>query len=111
MNIILIQAFENGARPPIQIWDRPVPPENYAVIPDDFDTSIFYEYNGFVFLTIETVTEDEIIMNVVTAMEPNVEALEAWKATLPEPEPEPEPVEEVDYNELAAAIKEGVDEV
>ena len=56
--------------------------------PDAFlDT--FLAYNGFVTLTIEN--------NTVTAIEPNAEAWEAWKAEQPEPvEPEPTPQEDTD---------------
>lgn len=66
---------------------------------NDEQASVFFEYNGFVTVTTEPVT-----------VKPNVEAWEAWKASLPEPEePEPEvdPVTQV-YNELAAAYMEGV---
>ena len=56
--------------------------------PDTFlDT--FLDYNGFVTLTIEN--------NTVTAIKPNTEAWEAWKAEQPEPvEPEPTPQEDTD---------------
>lgn len=56
--------------------------------PDAFlDT--FLAYNGFVTLTI--------VDNAVTAIEPNTEAWEAWKAEQPEPvEAEPTPQEDTD---------------
>ncbi len=64
---------------PIQTWDSRYPiPANYAVLPDDFDTSIYQQYNGCVDLTLEG--------DRVTAMTPNVEVWEAWKATLPDPD-------------------------
>lgn len=71
------------------------------------------QYNGFVTITSheETVVDD--FTRTVYTVAPNLEAWEAWKATLPpEPEPEPEPTGEyVTYAELAAAIREGVNAV
>lgn len=64
----------------------------------DEQAATLVEYNGFV--TIEDGT-----------VAPNTEAWEAWKAEqaeLPEPEPAEEPVT---WSALAAAIKEGVNEV
>ena len=55
-------------------------PEGYYKWPDTLDTAEFYQYNGFVTLTV--------VRGMVQSYEPNVEAWEAWKATLP-PEPEP----------------------
>ena len=56
--------------------------------PDAF-LDMFLAYNGFVTLTIED--------NIVTAIEPNTEAWEAWKAEQPEPvEAEPTPQEDTD---------------
>ena len=53
----------------------------------------------------------EGFFRTVYTVEPNTEAWEAWKESLPpEPEPEPEP-EYVTYAELAKAIREGVNEV
>ena len=86
MYIITKEPFENGGYSVIQTWDLPVPPSGYAIVPDELDTAVFYEHNGFVVLTIED--------DVVTAMEPNTEAWEAWKATLPTEEPDPEPTTE-----------------
>ena len=81
MYIIKRTSYENGAYPPFHTWEKETIPSDTAIIPDDFDTSIFYEHNGFVFLTIEN--------DVVTKMEANVEAWEAWKASLPEEVIEP----------------------
>ena len=75
MNIIKIEN-QNGYYPPIQTWSQAVVPNGYAVIPDYVDTSVFYEYNGFVNL--------EIVNNIVNDMTANVEAWENWKASLPE---------------------------
>lgn len=68
---------------------------------NDEQAAVFFEYNGFV---IVTKTETGV------TVEPNVEAWEAWKASLPEPEepkPEVDPVTQV-YDELDAAYQEGV---
>ena len=64
----------------------------------DEQAATLVEYNGFVTIEDGTAT-------------PNSEAWEAWKAEqaeLPEPEPAEEPVT---WSALAAAIKEGVNEV
>lgn len=61
----------------IQTTQSTVLPSNCAIVPDGFDTTEFYAYNGCVDLTI--------VDNTVTAMTPNVEAWEAWQATLPDP--------------------------
>ena len=69
------------------------------------------DYNGFVTITSheETIVDD--FTRTVYEVTPNLEAWEAWKASLP-PEPEPEPAPEyVTYAELAAAIREGVNSV
>ena len=82
MIIILKEAFENGGYSSIQTWEVSAPiPETHAVWSDALDTADFYAYNGFVVLTIETIDG----VDTVTAYEPNVEAWEAWKASLPEP--------------------------
>ena len=63
--------------------------------PDAFlDT--FLDYNGFVTLTIEN--------NTVTAIEPNTEAWETWKADQPEPV-EPEPTDRQVLNVLLGVIE------
>lgn len=64
----------------------------------DEQAAMLVTYNGFVTI------EDGAVM-------PNTEAWEAWKAEqaeLPEPEPAEEPVT---WSALAAAIKEGVNEI
>ena len=74
MNIIKIEAYQNGARPTIQPWKRNTPPVGYAIIPNTIDTSVFHEHNGFVNLAVEN--------GIVTSMTANTEAWEAWLATL-----------------------------
>lgn len=81
MKIIAKTPGSNGAYPPLQDWTGLVPPEGYYKISDGLDMSAFQAYNGFVTLTTAR--------NVVMDYEPDTEAWEAWKASLP-PEPEPE---------------------
>ena len=84
MNIIFKEPYENGGYFNMQTWDNLPIPETHALWPDTLDTTDYYTYNGFVVLTIETIDG----VDTVTAYEPNVEAWEAWKASLPEPKPE-----------------------
>ena len=85
MNIIQINANENGGRPPMQSWNG-APPAGYALVPDTLDTSVFYNFMGFVTLELDGST--------VTAMTGNQEALDAYKASLPEPVEPPPTTEE-----------------
>ena len=85
MNIIQINANENGGRPPMQSWHGE-PPAGYALVPDTLDSSAFYDCMGFVTLELNGST--------VTSMTGNQEALDAYKASLPEPGPQPEPTTE-----------------
>ena len=85
MNIIQINANENGGRPPLQSWHGS-PPTGYALVPDALDTSAFYDFMGFVTLALDGST--------VTAMTGNQEALDAYKASLPEPVEPPPTTEE-----------------
>jgi hypothetical protein len=69
------------------------------------------QYNGFVTITSSEEEYEEGFFRTIYTVEPNTEAWEAWKESLP-PEPEPEPATEyVTYGELAAAIWEGVNAV
>ena len=83
MYIIKIKANENGSRPPIQTWNKPTPPDGYAVCPDEF-YRIFYSTNpaGFVDIEVEN--------GVVVGMTVNDAALEAYIASIPEPVITPE---------------------
>lgn len=85
MNIIQINANENGGRPPLQSWHG-APPAGYALVPDTLDASVFYDFMGFVTLELDGST--------VTAMTGNQEALDAYKASLPEPVEPPPTTEE-----------------
>ena len=92
----------------------PAPQSNPApgLIPlTDEQAATVLHYNGFVTITAseETIVDD--FTRTVYTVEPDLEAWEAWKESLP-PEPEPEPPPEyVTYSELAAAIREGVNAV
>ena len=98
MIIIPKEAFENGGYSNIQTWEVSAPiPKTHAVWSDALDTADFYVYNGFVVLTIEAIDG----VDTVTAYAPNVEAWEAWKASLPEPEPE---VDEPTADEILNAM-------
>ena len=93
MQIIEITALPNGAHRN-QDGDFRTIPEGWAVVPEEMEIP-----ETFPFVNIET--ED----GVVTSM---------TAGTVPEPEPEPEPEpgpEYVTYEELAAAIREGVNGV
>ena len=86
MQILQKAPLENGGYSVIQTWPGDVPPEGYVIVPDTLDTSVFYEFLGFVDLTIEGDT--------ATAMTGNQTALDAYKASLPEPTPLPPTTEE-----------------
>lgn len=93
MQIIEITALPNGAHRN-QTGDFRTIPEGWAVVPEEMEIP-----ETFPFVDIEA--ED----GVVTSM---------TAGTVPEPEPEPEPEpgpEYVTYEELAAAIREGVNRV
>lgn len=86
MQILQKAPLENGGYSVIQTWPGNVPPEGYVIVPDTLDTSVFYEFLGFVDLTIEGDT--------VIAMTGNQAALDAYKASLPEPVDPPPTTEE-----------------
>lgn len=89
-----------------------------VALPDEL-LGAYIEAKGFVFLELEQAEEVPIPLllqgirefYVVTAVEVNQEALDAYHAEHPDI-PEPEPEEEPDvWDELANAIREGVDSV
>ena len=82
MFIVQIQANPSGSRPPLQSWSSANPPDGYAFLTDE-QKDIFYSTTpaGFVNITIE---EQEGI-KYVSQIEVNQEALDAFKATLPDP--------------------------
>ena len=98
MNIINLTKVCNAYQ--VQTWvdDLEIPDGNVAVA-DNVDFTEFYAHNGFVTLTIENVDGTDI----VTAYIPDVEAWEAWKASLPEPS-EPEPTNDEKIANLEATL-------
>ena len=90
MQIIEITALPNGAHRN-QTGDFRTIPEGWAVVPEEMEIP-----ETFPFVDIET--EDGVVTSMTAGEVPE-----------PEPEPEPEPGPEyVTYEELAAAIREGV---
>ena len=74
----------------------------------DEQAATVIQYNGFVTITQEP---DEEIKGSTVTVTVNTEAWEAWKAEQP-PEPNPtEPEQFATYNELASAIKSGVNNI
>lgn len=102
MRIIRTTPDANGAYPALQYWLSGVIPEGYAQWPDSLNTEDFDTYNGFVVLTVAR--------GRVVSYEVNTEAWEAWTPA-PEPEPPSPGGEYVTYDELAKAIREGVNAV
>ena len=82
MKIIRIEANPSGSRPPIQDWSVTSLPEGYAYCPEEF-VDLFYSTTpaGFVNITVK----EENGAKVVDTIEVNQEALDAYKATLPDP--------------------------
>ena len=82
MFIIRIEANANGSRPPMQSWDGVTPPEGFALA-TDAQKDVFYSTTpaGFVNITVK----EENGAKVVDTIEVNQEALDAYKATLPDP--------------------------
>ena len=70
----------------------------------DSQAETLVQYNGFVTITQEPDPDIEASSVTVT---PDLEAWEAWKATLP-PEPEPTPSVEERVSGLEAAIADGM---
>lgn len=93
MLIVEIQPQENGAHRN-QTCNLSNIPEGWAVVPDSIEVPA-----TFPFVNIEA--EDGVVTSMTAGVVPEPE---------PEPAPEPEP-EYVTYEELAAAIREGVNAV
>lgn len=95
MKIIKIAQLENGGHYNQTINRTIAIPDGWAVIPDDMETP------NFPFGDIE-VEEIDGVMTVTSWM----------PGEIPEPEPEPDPPPEyVTYEDLAVAIREGVNAV
>lgn len=84
-----------GSYPPPQSVEEP---GLLALTNEQADMVI--QYNGFVIISQDDAGD--------TVVGPNIEAWEAWKATIP---PEPEPETPISWDAMAAAIREGVNEV
>ena len=82
MYIIQIEANSSGSRPPLQFWSSETPPEGYAFLTDE-QKDVFYSTipAGFVNITVEE-REGAKYVNTIAV---NQEALDAFKATLPDP--------------------------
>ena len=82
MFIIRIEANANGSRPPMQSWNSNTAPEGFALV-TDAQKDVFYSTTpaGFVNITVK----EENSAKVVDTIEVNQEALDAFKATLPDP--------------------------
>ena len=82
MFIIRIEANANGSRPPMQSWNNDTAPEGFALV-TDAQKDVFYSTipAGFVNITVK----EENGAKVVDTIEVNQEALDAYKATLPDP--------------------------
>ena len=82
MFIIRIEANPSGSRPPLQSWNGDTPPEGFAFLTDT-QKDVFYSTTpaGFVNITVK----EENGTKVVDTIEVNQEALDAYKATLPDP--------------------------
>ena len=82
MFIIKIEANANGSRPPMQSWNSATAPEGF-VLATDAQKDVFYSTTpaGFVNITVK----EENGARVVDTIEVNQEALDAYKATLPDP--------------------------
>lgn len=95
MNIITIDPTSSGSHSAIQTWNYNTIPSGYAVWPDTVDTKDFYQYNGFVNLSVDIIDNVQTVINYT----PNLEAWEAWKASFP-PMPDPEPTDTEVLNTL-----------
>ena len=82
MFIIRIEANPSGSRPPLQSWNSATAPEGFALV-TDAQKDVFYSTTpaGFVNITVK----EENGAKVVDTIEVNQEALDAFKATLPDP--------------------------
>ena len=82
MFIIRIEANANGSRPPMQSWNNDTAPEGFALV-TDAQKDVFYSTTPAGFVNI--IVKEENGGKVVDTIEVNQEALDAFKATLPDP--------------------------
>lgn len=94
MTIIEIEPLDNGAHRN-QTISSPIPvPEGWAVIPDGM------EAENFPFG--EAIAEEDNGVMTVTSWTPGI---------IPEPEPAPDPPETITLDEMAEAVRGGINEV
>lgn len=100
MRIITIQANPSGSRPGLQDWNSATPPEGYAFCPDEF-VDVFYSTTpaGFVNITVDG--------DIVTAMEINQEALDAYLVENPPADPT-ESIRAEKESEMSAECKKAI---
>lgn len=106
MNYLISTPNPSGAYPAPQSNAFP------GAIPlTDEQAQMVVDYNGFVTISSHEEEYEEGFFRTVYTVEPDLEAWEAWKAEQP-PEPNPtEPEQFATYNELASAIKSGVNNI
>lgn len=80
MKLIYTEPNQIGAYQPIQSCNFLEIPQGMAIWPEELSVTDFYAHNGFVTLDIGFVDG----VPTVTSYEPNMEAWEDWKASLPE---------------------------
>ena len=78
-----------------------------AILLTDEQAQTVVDYNGYVTITSheETIVDD--FTRTVYTVEPDLEAWEAWKASLP-PEPEPAPTLDERVSRIEHAIERGL---
>ena len=103
MYIIKIEQLESGCHDNQQINGAVVPPEGWAIIPDNINIPDTYPFVDF---TVELNDEDGYFY--VTSMTANQEAYDEYMKEIPEPVG---PEEDDTWDSMAAAIMEGVNEV
>lgn len=105
MLIIRKEPNPGGAYAGPQLWRGESVPEDYAAVADGVSMDLFYAYNGFVSLTMES--------GLIVGFIPKTEMWEAWKASNPDPEPEPPTIEErvSELEDAAAALEDAICEM
>ena len=81
---------EGGGYPPIQEGDFRAVPSGMAEWPEELPADTFYANSGFV--TLEVADVDGV--PTVLGCEPNTEALEAWRSSIPPGQTNPDPPSE-----------------
>lgn len=90
MNIIQLTATETGSRSAIQSWDGIVPPNGYAKVSSECDTSAMQTYNGHVNITqdengevVSITGNEEAYQKYLDSLVPDIEkALEETKSSM-----------------------------